>query len=118
MCDDLRDVDMPSIGFIMEDLPDGTGLIKKIEYNTSNDTEKNSTLDQFNKLSINKDSIEPKDYFRMLYPGKFGSFDESHIPVTYSSGEKVSKSERKSLEKVRTVLIQLMAKHLKKYGMH
>ncbi|SJK85984.1 cysteinyl-tRNA synthetase [Babesia microti strain RI] len=111
LCDDLRDVDMPSIGFIMEDLPDGTGLIKKIEYNTSNDTEKNSTLDQFNKLSINKDSIEPKDYFRMLYPGKFGSFDESHIPVTYSSGEKVSKSERKSLEK-------LMAKHLKKYGMH
>uniref|UniRef100_A0A3B0MSF7 cysteine--tRNA ligase n=1 Tax=Theileria annulata TaxID=5874 RepID=A0A3B0MSF7_THEAN len=104
-CDRLRDQTLPNLGIILEDCDDGTSVVK---YKSLKDQQLEKARKELKKEQRLQDenerlqrlSIPPEEFIHKTYPNKFGKLDENHLPLEYSDGTPISKSERKSIEKV------------------
>ncbi|ORM40534.1 putative cysteine-tRNA ligase [Babesia sp. Xinjiang] len=85
-CDKVRDEQLPELGILLEDRDDGEFIAEQ--------------------QSLAK--TPPSEFINRKYPGKFGKFDEQHLPTHLADGTPVSKSERQSLSK-------LLDKHTKQF---
>nr|PVC50383.1 cysteinyl-tRNA synthetase [Theileria orientalis] len=110
-CDHIRDVSLPNMGIILED--DGSSVVK---YKSLHDQElerlrkeeKKKQREQLERERLEILSTPPEEYIHKSFPNKFGKLDEQYLPVEYIDGTPISKSERKSMEK-------LMEKHKRNY---
>ncbi|EKX73576.1 cysteinyl-tRNA synthetase, putative [Theileria equi strain WA] len=104
-CDKVRDVNLPSLGIILEDCDNGEYRLKyksleEQEAEKQRKLEKQQQRELLEKERLEKLNTPPEEFIHKTYPNKFGKLDDKFIPIEYADGTPISKSERKSLEKV------------------
>jgi len=116
LCDKLRDSDLVPLGVALDD-QDGKALVKLVSpaQLMKAREEKRAIMDekaakkaaaiqaeqQKRLQKIEKGRVSPKDMFKPpnIPQGKYGSWDESGIPLTDGEGKELSKNQAKKVQK-------------------
>lgn len=131
LCDQLRDVVLPTIGVKLDDKPDGNALWKlyapgELEKERQREEEeKERKLLAKQKLAEEKKrkeeekeqkaKVAPQEMFKIgENENVYGSFDpETGVPLTMKDGSEVTKSQTKKLQKLYQAQVKLHESYLK-----
>ncbi|KAL0211350.1 hypothetical protein P9112_009648 [Eukaryota sp. TZLM1-RC] len=109
ICDELRDLTMTPLGFLLEDRDDGSCVWKTVDPEQVRKEEERKKKEEERKVKVReaalrkeaekaeKAKIPPSEIFKQ--DGKYLNFDENGIPTHLADGQELTKSARKKLVK-------------------
>jgi len=116
LCDQLRDVDLPQLGVLLDDRDDGKALVKLVgqaeiqrikeekkkreEEKAAKKAAQQAELEKKKLERLEKGRIAPEEMFKAgEHSGQFSQYDEQGIPTHDVNGQELAKSRRKKLQK-------------------